>query len=93
MVRAIGLLKYQELTRLGAWFANRLNTAVEEHPILREADVIVAVPLHPARRRERGYNQAEVIAKPLARLLRLPLGGLPAGAYKATPRTAFAVAA
>jgi competence protein ComFC len=74
MVRAIGLLKYQKLTRLGAWFANRLNTTVEEHPILRDADVIVPVPLHPARRRERGYNQAEVIAKPLARLLKLPLG-------------------
>jgi competence protein ComFC len=74
MVRAIGLLKYEKLTRLGAWFAHRLNTVLDEHPILREADVVVPVPLHPARRRERGYNQAELIAKPLARLLKLPLG-------------------
>ena len=36
------------------------------------ADFVVPVPLHPQRRRERGYNQAELIAKPLATLLRLP---------------------
>jgi ComF family protein len=33
---------------------------------------VVPVPLHAARFRERGYNQAELIARPLARLLRLP---------------------
>lgn len=74
MVRAIGLLKYEKLARLGSWFANKLNTLIEAHPTLRDVDVIVPVPLHPARRRERGYNQAELIAKPLARLLKLPLG-------------------
>jgi ComF family protein len=30
------------------------------------------VPLHRQRERERGYNQAALIAKPLAKLLRLP---------------------
>jgi ComF family protein len=32
----------------------------------------VPVPAHVARLRERGYNQAELIAKPLARSLGLP---------------------
>ena len=41
---------------------------------MRPVDVIVPVPLHPSRLHERGYNQAELIAKPLARKLRLPLG-------------------
>jgi ComF family protein len=41
---------------------------------LRPIDVVVPVPLHPSRLRERGYNQAELIAKPLGRKLRLPLG-------------------
>ena len=36
------------------------------------ADVIVPVPAHVARLRERGYNHAELIAKPLARSLGLP---------------------
>lgn len=30
-------------------------------------DAIVPVPLHPARQRERGYNQAEVLARELAK--------------------------
>lgn len=34
---------------------------------------LVPVPLHPARLRQRGYNQAERIAKPLSRALGIPL--------------------
>lgn len=34
---------------------------------------LVPVPLHPARRRERGFNQAELLARELARLLDAPL--------------------
>ena len=37
-----------------------------------EADVVVPVPLHRQRERERGYNQAALISKPLAKRLRLP---------------------
>ena len=36
-------------------------------------DVIVPVPLHPKRRRMRGYNQAEVLAKELSRLSGIPV--------------------
>ena len=32
------------------------------------------VPLHPSRLRERGYNQAAMIAQPLAKRLHLPVG-------------------
>ena len=38
-----------------------------------DVDALVAVPLHRARLRERGYNQAGEIARTLARELRLPL--------------------
>ncbi|HEX3232336.1 MAG TPA: double zinc ribbon domain-containing protein, partial [Pyrinomonadaceae bacterium] len=40
---------------------------------LNAADLIVPVPLHAERERERGFNQAVVIALELARLSRLPL--------------------
>jgi predicted amidophosphoribosyltransferase len=36
------------------------------------ADVVVPVPLHRQRERERGYNQADLIARPLARKLGVP---------------------
>lgn len=37
------------------------------------ADLVVAVPLHPNRRRERGFNQAQVLAAVFCRHTGLPL--------------------
>ena len=72
MARAILLLKYGEMAPLGAWFARQLAALTSREPPGYAADVVVPVPLDRGRLRERGYNQAELIAKPLARLLRIP---------------------
>lgn len=40
---------------------------------LAEADLIVPVPLHASRERERGFNQAVVLARQLARAIKLPI--------------------
>lgn len=40
----------------------------KDHP----AECVIAVPLHPARRRARGYNQAEWIARFLAEVIDVP---------------------
>jgi len=40
---------------------------------LPRPDALVAVPLHRSRLRRRGYDQALELARPLARMLRLPL--------------------
>jgi ComF family protein len=72
MSRAILLLKYGNVTPLGAWFAKRLAGLTESQPQGFAADIVVPVPLDRGRLRERGYNQAELIAKPLARLLGIP---------------------
>jgi ComF family protein len=42
-------------------------------PELSRVDVVAAVPLHARRERARGYNQAELLARELARELGLPL--------------------
>ena len=72
LVRAVLLLKFEEMTPLGNWFAARLAELVERSGETLAADVVVPVPLHRERQRERGYNQAELIARPLARRLGLP---------------------
>lgn len=72
MVRAIILLKYEAIEPLGRWFAQRLAEVVRREPEALAGDVVVPVPLHRARQRERGYNQADLIARPLARRLGLP---------------------
>jgi ComF family protein len=73
MAEAIILLKYHAVTPLGGWFAARLAELVTRWPEGFAADVVVPVPLHPTRMRERGHNQAELIARPLARRMHLPL--------------------
>jgi competence protein ComFC len=59
--KAILLLRFEEVTCLGDWFASRLAEVVNREAELFRADVVVPVPLHPDRQRERGYNQAELI--------------------------------
>jgi ComF family protein len=38
-----------------------------------QAEVLIPVPLHPTRLRERGYNQALELARPLAKKRKIPL--------------------
>jgi len=71
---AILLLKYEEVTRLGNWFAERLAELAGREIAEWRPDVVVPVPLHADRQRERGYNQAELIARPLAKRLKLKFG-------------------
>jgi len=72
LARAILLLKFERIEPLGAWFAGELAEVVRKGPHELSADIVVPVPLHRRRLRERGYNQAEMISKPLARKLGLP---------------------
>ena len=72
LIRAIVLLKFEEMTPLGQWFGKRLAELVCRGREELAADVVVPVPLHRDRQRERGYNQADLIARPLARRLGLP---------------------
>jgi predicted amidophosphoribosyltransferase len=73
MAKAVILLKYHRVTPLSAWFAARLAETVAQDPSFEHLDAVVPVPQHPSRLKERGYNQAELIARPLAKLLSLPL--------------------
>ena len=72
MSRAILLLKYGNVTPLGAWFARSLAVVAADNSHAFSADIVVPVPLDRGRQLERGYNQAELIARPLARLLGIP---------------------
>lgn len=69
---ALHLLKYSGMHSLGTWFGRRLGAAVRDDPALSLAEVLVPVPLHPARLRERGYNQAERICAGLGSVTGMP---------------------
>ena len=72
LVRAIVLLKFERIEPLGTWFAKRLAELISREGNPLKADIVVPVPLHRQRESERGYNQADLIARPLAKRLGLP---------------------
>jgi competence protein ComFC len=75
---AVHLLKYRNVELLGeplgAYLANRVVAegllASEERAAI---EVVVPLPLHPGRERSRGYNQAALLAAPVAEMLGVPL--------------------
>lgn len=67
--------KYHRRWPLAEFLAERLLDRGRVRRVLAEADCIVSVPLHRLRQMSRGYNQADVLARSLARAAprRLPV--------------------
>ena len=59
-------LKYRGWRALGAFMAERMAMVPLPGDVAEETRLVVAVPTTEARLRERGYNQAEVLARGLA---------------------------
>lgn len=88
--------KYQGRRALAAPLGRRLRDA--GHDLLADADAVVPVPLHPWRRVQRGFNQADDLARelglPVWRALRRtrhgpPQASLPAAQRHGNVRAAF----
>jgi ComF family protein len=67
---AVHHLKYGGRSSLAAPLARLMSDYWRTNPL--PADVVVAVPLHIARQRERGYNQAHLLAREFGRMVGLP---------------------
>jgi len=66
--RLITAFKYHGALDLAASLAERLHAAARRRPELAPS-LLIPVPLHPLRLRERGYNQAWELARRLGRRL------------------------
>jgi ComF family protein len=98
-------LKYRGRRRAARRLAEELLESGAVRRLLTGGAVLVPVPLHPRRRRERGFNQSELLALELARRTGLrvapgalvrrrdtsPQAGLTAAARRANVEGAFAV--
>jgi len=61
-------LKYRGMLALAPLFGSAIASSLDERP-----DVIIPMPLADARLRERGFNQAQEIARHVAKLTGIPL--------------------
>lgn len=85
LARAIARMKYEDRPDLARPLAAALARLAARLP---DVDAVVPVPLHPKRRAERGFNQATLLAAPLARRLRVPCETRALARARDTPRQA-----
>ncbi|MCF6364950.1 MAG: ComF family protein [Bacteroidales bacterium] len=61
-------LKYNEQKELGVELGRMAGREIK-NSLFEDIDIIIPVPLHPAKKRLRGYNQSEMICKGLSEIL------------------------
>ena len=64
-------LKYKEYKSVGVDLGLRIGEALKEWSF--EVDILIPVPLHRIKHRERGYNQSEFIARGIASVIHKPV--------------------
>jgi ComF family protein len=65
----IHLLKYNNMPELGVYLGELYGADLIDVNVLKGASYIVPVPLHPKKKRIRGYNQSERFSKGLSDVL------------------------
>lgn len=58
-------IKYQQAKELGILMGKLYAEQLLRHETFSKADVVIPVPLHPAKERQRGYNQSLLFARGL----------------------------
>ena len=82
--------KYGRQIHLRHLVARWLNSALDDERLRQSHfDVIVPVPLHPARQRERGFNQASLLAELLGAQTSIPVKSLLERTRYTTTQTAL----
>ncbi len=70
----IHLFKYRDKTALRKTFLKLIFLFIERYQIdLRPMDVVIPAPLHPARLRERGFNQSLMLSEGISKKFSIPL--------------------
>lgn len=69
----IHLLKYSGIVAIADFFGHRIGKLIVEDKYFVDFDVLIPVPLHKKRRRQRRFNQAEIIANAAADVCKIPV--------------------
>jgi ComF family protein len=82
--KLVQAFKYAHRLALGAYFGRQLATLAQGCT----ADLIVPLPLHPLRLRERGFNQALELARPVSAAGGIPIDSTSCRRTRHTPAQA-----
>ena len=82
--KLVQTFKYGHRLALAAFFGEQLAALAGRPP----ADLIIPLPLHPERLRQRGFNQALELARPVSAAWRLPIAASSCQRIRNTPAQA-----
>ena len=68
--------KYRNCRRYGEWLGTELADTYRQSVRRMRADVLVPVPLHGRKERERGFNQAKILAEAIGRGTGIPVADM-----------------
>lgn len=71
--RSMAAVKYKNKREYLDFYARAMAVRMTKRVKGWQADALVPVPVHPSRRRVRGYNQAQELAKRLAKAWEIPV--------------------
>jgi len=88
--RVIHRMKYADQPELGFWMARQAVLDWQgDTDFFDEIDLIIPMPLHPKRLRERGYNQSEYIARGISEITGIPVDTTHVTRVRNTPKQAL----
>lgn len=70
--KLIHKLKYHNRPEIGIELGKHLGYILGKSEMYKSIDIIVPVPLHPKKRKLRGYNQSEMIVKGISESMQKP---------------------
>ena len=71
--KLIKQFKYQGNKSLGKWLGHLFAKQLLKHKINRKLDYIIPVPIHPSKRKIRGFNQTEIFARAVSEMTHIPV--------------------
>jgi ComF family protein len=71
--KIVHALKYQGTESIGIEIGKRMSNFINPSLLSEDKSVLIPIPLHPIKHRERGYNQSELIAIGLSESTNIPI--------------------
>lgn len=65
--------KYRQRQDIARYMGRQMGLQLLQYPWLSEISALVPVPLHPQRKRQRGYNQSALLAAGIATIIQKPV--------------------
>jgi ComF family protein len=84
----VKLIKFRRKKNLAKRLGEMMGNLLQSDPLLRNGEILIPVPLHKTRYRERGYNQANLLAGAISDSTSIPVNNSSLYRKKATkPQT------